>query len=158
MKKQKQTMINKNVELKQINQSVYDIRVVSTKLNDLFKRWGGRVNVKISAPEEKGTEKQNRALHALLKEYYKTGYHSAPEGMTLKEFKIFIKYNYGPVYIINIDVDNVVKIPKSWSDYTKNERRDLISSLISEIKQTGAYVDFKKIREIIDEMERENEN
>jgi hypothetical protein len=145
-------MINRNVELTQINIGVFDIRILSAELNDLYKRYGGMVNVKISKPEAKGTEEQNRAMHSLLTEYYKSGYHSAPEGYTLAQFKIWMKLQYGPVYDMYIDGKDI-KVPKSWSDYSKQERSDFIDGLVSEVKQSGAYNDFVKIREILDGME-----
>jgi hypothetical protein len=145
-------MITRNVELVKINQSVFDIRIISTELEDLYKKHDGWCNVKISRPESKGTEEQNRAMHSLLTEYYKTGFSSSPEGCTLAEFKVFMKLQFGPVYDFHVDCKNI-KVPKSWADYSKQERHDFIDGLISEIHQSGAYNHSDKIRQIIEGME-----
>ncbi len=145
-------MISRNVELTKINSSVFDIRIISHELEDIYKNHSGWCNVKITKPEAKGTEAQNRAMHALLTEYYITGFSSAPEGCTLVEFKIFMKLQYGPVYDMHVGV-NDYKIPKSWADYSKEERMHFIDGLISEIHQSGAYNHSKRIREIIEGME-----
>ena len=114
-------------------------------------KYGGEANVKISRPVKPGTEDQNRAMHALLTAYYVTGMHSAPEGYTLEAFKIYMKLRFGPVYQIEIDGHDV-RVPKSWSDYSREERRDFIDGMISEIYQSGALSASEKIREIIEGM------
>jgi hypothetical protein len=122
------------------------------EIKKLYEKYGGMVNVKIGAPSEPGTEEQNRAMHALLSAYYVTGMHSAPEGYTLAEFKIFMKLQYGPSSEIEYK-GQAVKVPKSWAEYSKRERMDFIDALISEIHQSGAYAESEKIREIISGME-----
>ncbi|MCP4988382.1 MAG: hypothetical protein GY928_20720 [Colwellia sp.] len=145
-------MIECNVEIKQINLNVFDIRIISSELQELFKKHNGIVHIKISKPMSKGTNKQNKTMHLLLREYYETGMHSAPEGYTLSDFKLFMKLEYGPVSYI-YHKGKTVEVLKSWSDYNKQERSDFISGLLSEIHQSGAYNESEKIREIIDGME-----
>lgn len=145
-------MISRNVEMTKINQSVFDIRILSHELEALYKKHDGWCNVKITKPEAKGTAEQNRAMHSLLTEYYKTGFHSAPEGCTLAEFKIFMKLEYGPSWEIRYNAKNIM-VPKSWADYSKEERMHFIDGLISEIHQSGAYNHSEKIRQIIEGME-----
>jgi hypothetical protein len=124
------------------------------ELDKLARKYDGMVNVKISRPSEQGTEEQNRAMHALLAEYYKTGVHSAPEGSTLADFKNYMKLQYGVVQEIEVNGEKY-KLLKSWSEYDKMERTAFIDGLISEIEQSGASVEWK-IQEILAGMQKEN--
>lgn len=102
--------------------------------------------------EPVGTDEQNKAMHSLLAEYYKTGLHSAPEGYTLPEFKIYCKLQYGPeAYKMEFDGHEIL-VPKSWSHYTKTERREFIDLLLAEIFQTVRPL-TKKLQEIIGGMQ-----
>lgn len=139
----------KNVSLNKFVFEIYSPAL--TKIMLLY----GKVNIKITKPTSPGTEEQNRAMHALLMEYYKTGLHSAPEGTTLAEFKIFMKIEYGPCYECEYK-GHQIKAPKSWADYSKDERRDFIDGLISEIHQSCAYSESDRIQEIIEGMEQNN--
>jgi len=141
-------MINQNVILHHVKFDSFAIFIDDPELGVLAAKYGCEVNIKISRPVKPGTEEQNRAMHALLTAYYVTGLHSAPEGYTLDAFKIYMKLRYGPVYQIEIEGQNV-RVPKSWSDYDKDERRNFIDGLISEINQSGAFSASDKIREII---------
>jgi len=147
-------LISRNAKLTQINQSVFDIRVIATELNEFYNKYGEDCHVKISRKESKGTDKQNRAMHSLLTEYYKSNYHSAPDGYTLEKFKAFMKCSYGPGYINIYHNGKEVTILKSWSDYTKSERANFIDGLISELKQSGAS-EISKIAEILNGMKLE---
>lgn len=127
---------------------------------------------------EKGTNNQNSAFHALCTEYYKSGLHSYSNDF--KTFKDHIKKDLGQgfnsfIYVELIDNKPIIKdakkyedIPeeirkdqdfknlirgklKSWSDYTKKQRKDTIGNLISEMRLTG--VNSKKFDEIIKGME-----
>ena len=144
-------MISQNVTLHHISSDAFAIFIDDPELGVLASKYGCEVNVKISRPVKPGTEEQNRAMHALLTAYYVTGMHSAPEGYTLDAFKVYMKLRYGPVYQIEIDGQNV-RVPKSWSDYSKDERREFIDGLISEINQSDAFAASEKIREIIEGM------
>lgn len=129
----------------------YLLQFNAPELDSLVTKHKGIVTVKITAPQSAGTDEQNRAMHGLLMEYYKTGMHSSPENTTLEEFKVFMKMSYGPVYSIPFK-GGIASVPKSWSDYTKEERSAMIDGLISEIHQSGAYTSSAKLREIIDGM------
>lgn len=149
-------MFEQNIELKQININVFDIRVVSSELQTLFKQYGGLVHVKVTKPQNKGTEAQNKAMHKLLQLYYKTNMHSCPiEPCNPDAFKYWMKRTHGPIpYFWVLDGEKETTL-KSWANYTKKERHDFIDGLISEIHQSGAYNESKEIREIIDSMELE---
>jgi hypothetical protein len=123
----------------------------SAELDRLYEKYGQTVLVKITAPATPGTEQQNRAAHALLTEYYRTGMHSAPDGTTLAEFKTQMKCQYGPVSTVEYK-GSVYMVPKSWSEYSKAERMIFLDGLISEIHQSGANVD-PRIQEILAGME-----
>lgn len=97
-------------------------------------KWGGRVGISLSAPIAKGTEAQNRAMHALLAAYYKTNQHSE-EDCSLEYFKTKKKIDYGVFNIHVVDGKEVLNLV-SWADYTKDERTKFISGLMSEIMQT----------------------
>jgi hypothetical protein len=117
-----------------------------------------------------GTGAQNRAFHALIQEYWRTGLHSSP-AKTFHEFRDYIKRDLGAGFesFVYATPDGVKKantredIPKeynnskyalgrlkSWSDYTLKERRNAIDNLIAEMKQAG--VNTKKFFEILDGM------
>jgi len=124
------------------------------------------------------TERQNRAFHALLQEFWSSGTHSYNTG-NFDEFRNFIKRDLGAgferfKYVEEtksglrwgscenkLDIPNNVArdecgnplaagILKSWSDYTKKERKETIDRLISTMIQCG--VSSKKFEEIIDGM------
>lgn len=131
-------------------------------------------------PAFDGTSAQNRAFHALLSEYWRSGCHSYAAG-SFDQFKDFIKRDLGAgfdsyVCIIRrehgyswaeyksreeIDQDIVARDSdgrpmirgklKSWSDYTKSQRRNTIDNLIAEMHQAG--VNTKKFHEILQGME-----
>jgi hypothetical protein len=126
-----------------------------------------------------GTGAQNRAFHALIGEYWRSGQHS----YTAKNFADFrnqIKRHLGAgfeafVYATIDDGKPVIhdaatfdEIPaavrhdpdlkklvrgrlKSWADYRKKERIDTLNNLISEMLQAG--VNTKKFYEIMHGME-----
>lgn len=126
----------------------------------------------------KGSGAQNKAFHALLLEYHKSGLHSyngnfkifkdeikkyLGEGFesyvyaTIQNSKPRIKkatnYEDIPEYIRkDPDLkDMIMGRLKSWSDYTKKQRRETMDKLISEMRQSG--VNSKKFEEIIGGME-----
>jgi hypothetical protein len=122
-----------------------------------------------------GTTAQNKAFHALVGEYFKSGCGSY-EAKGFDEFRNCIKKSLGAgfeafvyVNIVNgkaviLDAKTFAEIPeeirkdkdlkqlvrgrlKSWSDYTKKERREAIDKLISEMHQVG--VQTNKFQEIL---------
>lgn len=122
-----------------------------------------------------GTDAQNRAFHALVMEYWKSGCHSY-QASSYDDFRYCIKRSLGAgfeafVYAVIVDGKPVIMdakkyqdIPesvrsdkdlkqlvrgrlKSWADYTKKERRTTMDNLISEMHQVG--VNSKKFHEIL---------
>jgi hypothetical protein len=118
-----------------------------------------------------GTGAQNRAAHALMAEYFRTGLHSYP-AKTFAEFRDYIKRDLGAgfesfVYASPAGVKKVAtreEIPPeynnakyamgrllSWSDYTLRQRRETIDRLIAEMVQAG--VNTPKFFEILEGMD-----
>lgn len=125
-----------------------------------------------------GTSAQNRAFHALIGEYWKSGQHSY-DAKTFADFRNMIKRHHGAgfeayVYAVIkngkpqiLDAKKYEDIPeevrkdpmlktmvrgrlKSWSDYTKKERRKTMDNLITEMIEAG--VNTKKFTEIMQGM------
>jgi hypothetical protein len=122
-----------------------------------------------------GTGAQNRAAHALMAEYFRTGLHSYP-AKTFAEFRDFIKRDLGAgfesfVYASPTGVKKVAtreEIPPeynnaryamgrlvSWSEYTLKQRRETIDRLIAEMVQAG--VNTPKFYEILEGMDHEKQ-
>lgn len=124
------------------------------------------------------TEKQNRAFHALLQEFWASGTHSY-NARNFDQFRDFIKRDLGAGferyrYVEETEnglqwgqrkaslgvPDRVAKdahgrpliagVLKSWTDYTKKERTETIDRLISTMIQCG--VNSKKFEEILEGM------
>lgn len=112
--------------------------------------------------EEAGTEKQNRLFHKLLHEIYKSrawsfeGVSEAQhDGMCWDDFRDLIKLKLGAgaeyyKYLDNFGNKKTSKrrpkpgeyqvcfdIPKSWRDYTKEERSETIDRVISWAEAMG---------------------
>lgn len=128
-----------------------------------------------------GTLAQNRTFHALTLEYFKSG-QSSYDADNYADFKNQIKRHLGEgfdlfIYVtVNDDGIPVIKeattqndIPvdvknsalfkdqirgklKSWSDYTKKQRKKCIDNVISEMLQAG--VNTKKFEEILKGLEK----
>ena len=126
-------------------------------------------------PVDKGTDRQNRAWHGLLQEYWSSGCHSY-NAKNILHFRELIKLYLGAgveVYysIINwYEYENAngllekaitIREPKeeyrvkSWSRYSKKERKESIDRLIAEMHQAG--VQTKKFYEILEGLENKNE-
>ena len=120
-----------------------------------------------------GTSAQNKAFHALVGEYWKSGAHSY-NANDYKHFRELIKLNLGAgaecyVYATpdGIKKSNTLEeVPaeyrepkycwvkvKSWTDYTKTERTSTIDKLIAEMHQAG--VQTAKFYEILKGMEEQ---
>jgi hypothetical protein len=118
------------------------------------------------------TQRQNKAFHALVQEYWTTGAHSYP-AKTFIEFRDFIKRDLGAgfesyVYATPEGIKkakSLDEIPaeynvegfvlgklKSWADYTKKERISAIDRLKSEMIQAG--VNTRKFQEILEGMSK----
>jgi len=110
-------------------------------------------------PAETGTEKQNRAFHALVQEYWTSGCHSY-DAFSFLHFREFIKLYLGAgtevYYSLVDDAGRKMSKPikryrvKSWSKYTKKERKETLDRLIAEMDQAG--VNSKKYQEILQGM------
>ena len=111
-------------------------------------------------PAEDGSDRQNRAWHALLQEYWASGCHSY-KARNFLHFREIIKTYLGAgkekYYSLFDEAGNVLDEPvirwrvKSWARYTKKERKQAIDNLISEMIQAG--VTTKKFDEILQGME-----
>lgn len=133
-------------------------------------------------PAEDGTGEQNRAFHALLQEYWKSGLHPKYGGDPFSVFKDKIKRDLGQgfeayVYADIIDgkprifqVKKEAEIPahinndpdrrqmiqgklKSWTKYTMRQRMKLIDNIIDDAKAAG--LNSKKFNEIVEGMQRD---
>ena len=149
-------MIDRNFKLdKREYTGKCSLFICETELSDMYAKWGGEVHVRITKPEDGGTEQQNRAMHALMTEFFLTGLHSAPE--TVKDpdqFKLWLKFQIGVCYEWEHD-GRPCLVPKSWAKYTKRERREFIDALISMVNQSGAFAESEKIRTIIEGMQEQ---
>ena len=113
-----------------------------------------------------GTSAQNRAFHALVQEYWRSGAHSY-NAQTFAQFRDVIKRDLGAgfesyIYASSEGIKRVKtreEIPdgtpmrdilgklKSWTDYTQKERRETMDRLIAEMET--ACVNTAKYREIL---------
>jgi hypothetical protein len=133
-----------------------------TKVKELFaeagKKRNGYVTIKMTLPERVGTDQQNRAFHALLGEYWKSGLSSYESYDDMKDtIKLRIAGADEYIFIENGKVRHVksldevkgryAEVPKSWADFTLEQRRDAIDEVIREA--TIAGVNSKKWDEII---------
>lgn len=137
-----------------------------TKAKELFaeagKKRNGYVTIKMTLPERAGTDQQNRAFHALLGEYWKSGLSSYESYDDMKD-TIKLRIAGADEYIF-IDGGKVrhakslekvkgkyAEVPKSWTDFTLEQRRDAIDEVIREATMAG--VNSKKWDEIITGMQ-----
>ena len=115
-----------------------------------------------------GTNAQNKAFHALVGEYWRSGAHSY-NAHSYDEFRDIIKLKLGAGFesYVYASPEGVVKVKtreeippeyntrkyamgrlKSWADYTKTERRDTLDRLIAEMLQAG--INSRKFQEILE--------
>jgi hypothetical protein len=146
-------MFSQNIRLHFIGKGIFQVILDDPEVEALFPKYQGLVNVRVSKPEEKGSERQNRAFHALVGAYWETGMFSYP-ATSLPMLKIYIKLAYGTVWKFDIDGDPV-RIPKSWADMSCDERATMITGLMAELEQTGAMAASRKLREIREGMSDE---
>ena len=117
-----------------------------------------------------GTQAQNKAFHALVQEFFKSGCHSY-NCKTWLELREYLKRDIGAGFESYVYADetgihkvkNKEEIPegvplthtlgklKSWANYPKTERRNTLDNLISMMHQSG--VQTKKFFEILEGME-----
>jgi hypothetical protein len=122
------------------------------------KKAGGYVTIQISLPKKIGTDAQNRAFHALLGEFWSSGLSSYESYEDLKD-SIKLKVA-GPDEFIFIKDGKVrrsktlegvegryAEVPKSWADFTRDQRKAAIDWVIKEANLAG--INTKKWDEII---------
>lgn len=122
---------------------------------------------------EEGTERQNKAFHSLIQEYWASGA-SSRNAASFLDFRGQIKLELGAGFESYIyatmkgmqtakkreDIPDYVEerhiygVLKSWSKYSKKERRETMDRLISEMIQVG--VNSKKFYEILDGLTKHN--
>ena len=139
-----------------------------TQAKELFaeagKKRNGYVTIKMTLPTRWGTDQQNRAFHALLGEYWKSGLSSYESYDDMKDtIKLRIAGADEYIFIDNGKVRHVksldevkgryAEVPKSWADFTLEQRRDAIDEVIREATMAG--VNSKKWDEIITGMQEE---
>lgn len=125
---------------------------------DSDKKAGGYVTIQISLPKKIGTDAQNRAFHSLLGEFWSSGLSSYESYEDLKD-SIKLKVA-GPDEFIFIKDGKVrrsktlegvegryAEVPKSWADFTRDERKEAIDWVIKEAQMAG--INSKKWDEII---------
>ena len=137
-----------------------------TKAKELFaeagKKRNGYVTIKMTLPTRWGTDQQNRAFHALLGEYWKSGLSSYESYDDMKDtIKLRIAGADEYIFIDNGKVRHVksldevkgryAEVPKSWADFTLEQRRDAIDEVIREATMAG--INSKKWGEILQGME-----
>jgi len=115
-------------------------------------------------PTDTGTERQNRAWHALLQEYWVSGCHSY-NAISFPHFRELIKLYLGAgeekYYSLLDDSGNRLDEPviryrvKSWKRYGRKERKESIDRLIAEMHQAG--VQTCKFYEILESMEAKHD-
>lgn len=127
-------------------------------------KFGGYVNVELSLPHKIGSEEQNRAWHSLIREYWLSGCSSYQSYEDMRD-SLKLKVGGAKEYIYLTDkqytvtrIDSIpkgamyVEVPKSWADFTRDERKEMIDFTIREMIEAG--VNSKKFDEIILGMER----
>lgn len=141
-------MIELNVVLTQINTNLFDIRILASELQRFYDTNGSLCHIKLTKPQNKGTEAQNKTIHALMTALFLSGMHSynAKSGA---DFKDMLKADFGVFKVID-HKGETFKILKSWSQYSKEERSRFIDAVVSLCHQCGAYIDDDRVREIID--------
>jgi hypothetical protein len=145
-------MINRNVPLQFDPDGSAFLLMRDSELEKYIVKYKGVVNVKVGKPETPGSEQQNKAMHALLAAFYISGMASIPDNCTLAEFKMHKKSEFGPCYEYE-QKGKLVRIPKSWADYSKEERCTFIDALMAEITQSGALAESEKLQVIFQGME-----
>ena len=132
------------------------------------KKHGGYVTISIELPKKPGSEEQNRAWHALIGEYWKSGcssydcYEDMRDSLKLRiaGAKEYIWLDEDGMQHTTTRVDDIpqgsyyVAIPKSWTDFTKGDRKEMIDMTIDEMIASG--VNSRKFDEIIQGMEGES--
>ena len=112
-------------------------------------------------PVNEGTDAQNKAWHSLLQEYWISGCHSY-NARSFSHFRALIKLYLGAGMERFTNIVNTDGTPcpegradcrlKSWSNYTKKERKESIDRLIADMEQAG--VNTNKYYEILEGLQK----
>jgi hypothetical protein len=145
-------MISQNIVMTRIRKSEYSFNIIDSCLDTLFEKHGGNISVKIDKPVTPGSNEQNKLMHALMTEFFLTGMHSSP-AKSIDEFKLWLKCQIGVCYDYEYQ-GKMVRVPKSWSLYSKIERMKFIDNLISMVIQSGAVAEDEKIQEILNGLDK----
>jgi len=136
------------------------------KVKELFskadKKHGGYITIKMCEPERVGSDAQNRAFHSLIGEYWKSGLSSYESYDDMRDtFKLRAAGADEYIFIENGKVRHVksldevkgryAEVPKSWADFTVEQRKDAIDEVIREATMAG--INSRKWEEILRGME-----
>lgn len=147
-------MIDLNVNVYQIGHNKFEFSLDSAeikKLVPMLYRFNDLVNLKISRPKDSKTYQQLKTAFALTNAFYLSGYASMPDNCTVEKYRWLKKIDYGPCTEIKYK-DQIVPIPYSFADYSKEQMAQYIDSLLAEIKNAGGETD-EKIAEILQGIE-----
>lgn len=137
-----------------------------TQARSLFaesaKKSSGYVTIKMTLPTRWGTDAQNRAFHSLIGEYWKSGLSSYETYDDMRDtFKLRAAGADEYIFIENGKVRHVksldevkgryAEVPKSWADFTVEQRKDAIDEVIREATMAG--INSRKWEEILRGME-----
>jgi hypothetical protein len=137
-----------------------------TQARSLFaesaKKSSGYVTIKMTLPTRWGTDAQNRAFHSLIGEYWKSGLSSYESYDDMRDtFKLRAAGADEYIFIENGKVRHVkslddvkgryAEVPKSWADFTVEQRKDAIDEVIREATMAG--INSRKWEEILRGME-----
>ena len=103
-------------------------------LERCYEKYNGYASFQLSTPSKAGTNPQNRAFHALLEEFYKSGLHSFNTNMELRSNMMTMR-------------GTQCQEKSSWTEFTSEERGHALDYLISECIQAG--LNTKKFDEIL---------
>jgi len=137
-----------------------------TKAKELFaeagKKRNGFITIKVTLPERVGTDQQNRAFHSLLGEYWRSGLSSYESYDDMRDsFKLRVAGADEYIFIEDGKVRHVpnleqvrgryAEVPKSWADFSLDQRKEAIDMVIAEAVMAG--INTKHWDEIITGMQ-----
>jgi methionine salvage enolase-phosphatase E1 len=136
-----------------------------SEVRDVFKasdiKANGYITIAISLPKKIGTDAQNRAFHALLGEFWASGLSSYESYEDMRDtIKLRIAGADEYIYIDGGRIRHVktldevkgkyAEVPKSWADFTRDQRKEAIDWVIKEAQMAG--INTRKWDEIIEGM------
>ena len=137
-----------------------------TKVKELFtktdKKHGGYITIKMCEPERVGSDAQNRAFHSLLGEFWRSGLSSYESYDDMRDsFKLRVAGADEYIFIEDGKVRHVpnleqvrgryAEVPKSWADFSLDQRKEAIDMVIAEAVMAG--INTKHWDEIITGMQ-----